>query len=529
LTRAKVNSIFWQPLDNKERRLTTTRGTPALPTVEALAGDLPLGRRIANYFRERIVSGEYPPGCRLPTVRTVAERLGTTAETVAAAYRLLSRQGLLRTRAGAGTFVQQGAPPGAGSAMAAGPSGEAGRKRLPLVPTLTTPSFHETYRRLLQTDRGLSFAGFGRYVAAPELAPTGIDRLLRAHVRQGVSQALQIGPPEGDPGLRTLVTGLAGVDTVVNPKQVLVTNGAQEALSLAFRALVAPGDAVAVESPTYLGALETLATLGARVIGIPMHPDGLDLAELETVIARSAPRVLYTMPSFQNPTGYTMSHAKRRRLLLLARRHGIVVIEDAAAADLAYDGPPPPALLAHGGDGAVVHVGSFSKTLLSGIRVGYLIAPEGLVEPLLRLKYVTNVHTPLLPQRLVYGLVSGQRHARHLRRVRAEYRARRDAMVDALGREVGGVATWVTPAGGFSVWVTLPRDVDAAELFRLAIDRGVSFVPGAVFFPSDLRHNTLRLCFSVLAPAAIARGVRLLAEAVTELLGRRTRHVPFTP
>jgi 2-aminoadipate transaminase len=218
-----------------------------------------------------------------------------------------------------------------------------------------------------------------------------------------------------------------------------------------------------------------------------------------------------------------MSLARRRRLLALARRHELVVVEDVAAAALACDAPPPPSLLELGGDAVVVQVGSFSKTLLSGVRVGYLIAPDELREPLLRLKYVTNVHTPLLLQRLVYGLLSGQRYGRHLRAVRPVYRARRDALLEALARELGGGAAWTAPAGGLGVWVSLPREVDAAELFRLAIDRGVSFVPGAVFFAGDLEHNTLRLCFSTLPPAAIARGIRLLADALAELRGRGAR------
>jgi 2-aminoadipate transaminase len=197
-----------------------------------------------------------------------------------------------------------------------------------------------------------------------------------------------------------------------------------------------------------------------------------------------------------------------------------VVVEDAAAAELHYDGPPPPPLLALDRDGLVVHVGTFSKTLFSGIRLGYVVARGGLLEPLLRLKYVTNVHVPLLLQRLGQAFLAGRRWRSHLARVRPAYRARRDAMLSALARELGGHVAWTAPGGGFSLWLTLPPDLDAADLFRLAFERGVSFVPGPVFFPEAVQHHTLRLCFSSVAPDQIGRGIAALADAFREAAGR---------
>ena len=307
------------------------------PASESLS----LARRIANHFRSGIVEGQYRVGARLPTVRSVAAQVGTTAETVAAAYRILSEQGLVRARAGIGTVVL--AQDGAESvpALASLATG-----RLPIVAPLVMPSFHETYRRLLHLDREAASGGFASYTPALELYPREAERLLRAALRRDGPRLFQMGAPEGDPALRSaLAERLAVSGSAVSDKRVVVTNGGQEGLALVFRALAGPGDTVVVESPTYLGALDALATAGVRVVGVPVGPEGPDPDELASVAARTRARVFYTMPSFHNPTGQTMSLARRRRLLAVARRHDLVIVEDAAASDLYWGAAPPPSLL----------------------------------------------------------------------------------------------------------------------------------------------------------------------------------------
>jgi DNA-binding transcriptional MocR family regulator len=334
---------------------------------------------------------------------------------------------------------------------------------------------------------------------------------------------MELGAPEGDAGLRAVVKAMVDPNAR-GLREVVITNGAQEGLALVFRALVGPGDAAIVENPTYLGALELLTSIGAEIHGVEMRPDGPDLDALQQAFARTKPKLFYTMPSSHNPTGYTMSARNRRRLLALAYRYDCHIVEDAANARIVYDRSAPPPLVDLDERGVVVHVGSFSKTLFSGVRTGYVLARTDLLPFLVRLKWITNLHTPLLQQRLVHQLLVGQRYSRHLRLVTQSCRVRRDAMLRALARDLTGHARWTAPDGGFGIWVSLLGDVDAAEFFQRAIARGVSFIPGAVFFTSDVRHNTLRLCFAASTPTVISRGVKLLRQALVDLkeTGHRT-------
>jgi GntR family transcriptional regulator / MocR family aminotransferase len=472
-----------------------------------------VGHRVRDYFRERIRVGEYPVGTRLPTVRYVAQRIGTTPQTVAAAYRLLSTEGLVRTRAGAGTTVL--GSPERTAERGATPS----PLHIPLSPPLTTPSYHDAYRRLLQLDREASRAAFAAYVLPPDLVPDSAGSVMRTIWRRDGRRLLEVGPPEGDPGFRAAVKAILESESPISSSHsITITNGAQEGLALIFRAIVGPGDTVLVENPGYLGALELLASVGARVLGVPMRPDGPDLDVLEEMAVRLKPRLFYTMPSCQNPTGYTMSIGNRRRLLALARRYEFLIVEDAATAAVSYTSALPASLLALDQGGSAIRVGSFSKTLFPGIRVGYVVGPRELQEPLVRLKWVTNLHTPLLNQRLVQEMLVARRYVRHVRAVRDTCRARRDTMLRAIARELHGRVTWTVPDGGFSVWLSLAEDVDATALYRLAIARGVSFVPGAVFFASNARHNTFRLCFAATPPDVIERGIGILGEALHDLL-----------
>jgi DNA-binding transcriptional MocR family regulator len=314
-----------------------------------------------------------------------------------------------------------------------------------------------------------------------------------------------------------------------------VTSGCQQGIDLAAKVFVGTGDAVLVEQPSFLGALEAFRARGARVIGVPIEADGLRVEALPALIQRHRPKLLYCMPTYQNPTGRSLSAEKRRHLLRLAAGHDLPLVEDDSAGffPLEPDEPAPPSLKADDQAGSVIHLGTFSKLIAAGLRLGWLVASPPVFEKLVAAKYASDLSSDALLQRALHRLLVQGVLARHLDHARAEYRRRRDSLVDEL-RRAGTLppgATFDVPRGGFNLWLELPPAGPAStDLYLEAIRRGVAFVPGPFFFAAGGSATAtpaargLRLCYSALGAAQIARGVRLLGEALRAL--RRASNAP---
>ena len=333
-------------------------------------------------------------------------------------------------------------------------------------------------------------------------------RVLRDHPRE----ALQYASSEGFAPLREWVAAHMGAQgVVVDASQVLITSGSQQGLDLVGKVLIDAGSTVAVESPTYLGALQAFAPYEPEVVAVPCDDDG-PLPEA-LGIAKGA-RFLYAIPNFQNPSGRCMSEVRRTALINAARAIGLPMVEDNPYGELWYDAPPPPPLSACWREGTV-YLGSFSKVLAPGLRLGYVIAPPELMPKLLQAKQAADLHTPGFNQRVVYEVIRDGFLDQHVPMIRARYKAQRDAMRTALEAHMPPGCTWRVPVGGMFFWVELPEGVDATALLPKAVDLGMAFVPGAAFFASEPQANTLRLSFVTAAPAQIERGVALLAKALT--------------
>jgi 2-aminoadipate transaminase len=273
---------------------------------------------------------------------------------------------------------------------------------------------------------------------------------------------------------------------------------------------------VLVETPTYLGALQAFAPMEPEIVGVESDDDGISLQDLER--KATGARFLYLLPNFQNPTGRTMSEARRAALSHLAARIGVPIIEDNPYGDLWFDQPPPAPLTARNPDGCI-YLGSFSKVLAPGLRLGFLVAPAALYPKLLQAKQAADLHSPSFNQRMAAKVVEGDFLARHVPRIRALYRSQRDAMLAALEREMRGLGVeWNSPEGGMFLWARLPKGMNAVELLPRAVQRGVAFVPGAAFYaggdddPEALR--TLRLSFVTASVAQIDTGMAALAAAI---------------
>jgi 2-aminoadipate transaminase len=328
-------------------------------------------------------------------------------------------------------------------------------------------------------------------------------------------EALQYAASEGFGPLREWIAGsLQSQGIAVDAGRVLITTGSQQGLDLVGKVLIDPGSSVAVESPTYLGALQAFAPYEADFVALDGDEQGPTADALDA--ARGA-RFVYLLPNFQNPTGRCIGAARRLALVARAAELGLPIVEDNPYGELWFDAPPPPPLSAAAGDGAV-YLGSFSKVLAPGLRLGYVVAPKALYPKLLQAKQAADLHTPGFNQRIVHEVIRDGFLARHVPTVQARYKAQRDAMRAALERHLPAGCRWAVPAGGMFFWVELPAGLDATALLPVAVQAGVAYVPGAAFYASAPRQDTLRLSFVTVAPELIERGVAALAGVLRAAL-----------
>jgi 2-aminoadipate transaminase len=363
----------------------------------------------------------------------------------------------------------------------------------------------------------ISFAGG---LPSPATFPVAqLQQACNEILRTEPAAALQYGPTEGVLALREWIarhhserSGLSiGVD------QVLVTTGSQQGLDLLSKVLLDVDSTLLVETPTYLGALQAFSLSEPRYRSVDSDESGLVPEALSDELCSGA-RFLYCLPNFQNPTGRRLPLERRRQLIEVGKRTGLLIIEDDPYGELYYQGTPLPSLLSMHPEG-VVHLGSFSKVLAPGLRVGYLIAPSVLHRKLVQAKQAADLHTPSFTQRMVYTTIKDGFLESHLPQVRALYASQCAAMLEALQRHFPPSVHWNRPEGGMFIWVQLPTHIDSAELLQAAIEQHVAFVPGTPFYANEAQPNTLRLSFVTVPPAKIEAGIARLGA----LLAARVR------
>ncbi len=330
--------------------------------------------------------------------------------------------------------------------------------------------------------------------------------------------SLQYAASEGYGPLREWVA--ESLPWAVDPAQVLITTGSQQGLDLVAKILIDPASRVLVETPTYLGALQAFTPMEPEFVSVASDAEGIDVDDL----ARKAhgARFLYVLPNFQNPTGRTMSESRRAALCDLAAQLGLPLLEDNPYGDLWFDQPPPAPLTARNSDGCL-YMGSFSKTLAPGLRLGFLVAPKALYPKLLQAKQAADLHTPSFNQRVAAQVLAGDFMAGHVPKIRALYKAQRDAMLAALARYMPPQVTWNEPDGGMFLWVQLPTHLNAAHLLPAAVERNVAFVPGAPFYSGEPQLHTLRLSFVTATVEQINVGIAALGGVVEQALAAQAR------
>jgi 2-aminoadipate transaminase len=324
--------------------------------------------------------------------------------------------------------------------------------------------------------------------------------------------ALQYGPSDGYAPLRAWVADSLSTDGVrILPEQVLMLSGSQQGLDLLGKVLINEGDRVLVETPSYLGALQAFSVYRPQFVSVATDDDGLIPADLAD--AGQGSRLLYSLPNFQNPTGRSMTLARRIALVETCARLGVPLIEDDPYGALSYNGEPLPKLLTMN-PGGVIYMGSFSKVLTPGIRLGYVVAPLPLIRKLEQAKQATDLHTAQITQMVVHEVVKDGFLNDHIPTIRKLYASQCQVMLDALAEFFPAGATWTRPQGGMFIWVNLPAHIDSMQLLEEAVAHNVAFVPGAPFYANNPASNTLRLSFVTVPPEKIREGVATLGRLI---------------
>lgn len=473
--------------------------------------------QIVDALRHKIDTGQLAPYTRLPSSRQLAQELNVNRITIVNAYAELEAEGLIKSHVGRGTFVAEVPTPLPGEKQAT-------PWRLP-IEALPRHDWSPNLmmREMMRLARHPEVISFAGGMAANDFLPVvEFRQALNEVLRRDGAEALQYGDSIGYYPLRqTIAQYLNQQNISVRADDILITGGCQQAMDLVLRILRREGDTVLVENPSYLGLLDIITSHHMTPIGVPIDEYGVQVDKLEALVLRYRPQLLYVVPTFQNPTGTTMSLARRQALLAVAHKYNLPVLEDNIYHELYFNTPPPPALIGldESPSNLVFHASSYSKMLIPGLRLGYLITPPSLQERVIGLKQAADIASSSLNQRALNVYLQAGHLEAHLEKIRAAYQERCEVMLEAAERYFPKTACWQMPTGGLYLWVHMdPDGPRATDLYLKALNYGVAFAIGSVFFAHNPSLHTMRLNYAACAPAEIEEGMRRLGKAWRELL-----------
>ena len=450
----------------------------------------PVYLQICDRFSSLIKTKILQPGERLPSIRSLAEILQVSKLTVVEAYNVLEKDGLIHARKRAGYFVSKLTIPSLKPELK-----KFAQAQDEIILEKEESSFFDLYitelRAQNQEDMINFCSGFPRFSNLENL-----QRIARRALLQLASPLLNYDLPQGQLTLRKQITRmLVQYGLEVFPEDLIITNGSQQGLSLAMHYYVQPGDWVIVETPTYPGAIEILKNLRARIVGVPMTKDGMNLELLEQYLHTYRSKLIYTISTLHNPTGLTTSQTHRQQLLSLAERYECPIVEDNAYEGLNFEpvSYPIKALDRHD---LVTYIGTFSKTLVPSLRVGYMLVTGKHYQPILKQKLLSDLHVSITSQAIISEYLNSGHYHRHINRLLKNHLQSRNAMLQALERYFPQEASWTIPKGGIFLWVHLPDNLPIQEICREAASQKVLFASGSSFFPVQQGYSFMRLNFS---------------------------------
>lgn len=472
----------------------------------------PLYRQIEDHIRQSIESGRLKTGTKLPAIRQMAKDLSVNRITVETAYLHLEADGLIEKRRGSGTFVlpfqsphKQNKKDHSWPLWQFGPLGK------------IKPEFSDFQKEPAYNKNELAPITFAGGIGDPTLFPINdFAKTLQKIIKRDGVASLSYGEPNGYLPLRqTICQILASQGQQVDPDNILITTGSQQAITLTSLLLLKPGDTVITETPTYSGAIDLFKAFHVNVVGIPMDHDGMMVDLVEEKLQKLHPKLIYTIPNFHNPTGINMIGYRRRQLLSLAEKYNVPILEDDYVGDLRYEGCALPSLKSLDRIGQVIYTSTFSKLLMSDIRVGFIISEGPIYNKLVNLKCLNDLATPNLLQRALEAYLSIGRYQSHLRKIIRIYRKRRDFTLSTLKKLFGDNLHSHSPKGGFSIWITIQKQIDPGLLQKATRNTGVYI--GKLFQMERKPHYyQFRLNFACLPEEEIKEGVERLHQAIND-------------
>jgi DNA-binding transcriptional MocR family regulator len=469
---------------------------------------VPLARQIYQAVVDRIQSNLLEEGTRLPSVRILSKQIGVSLMTVVQAYNELEQDGFIERIQGKGTFVQKNKE-----------GGTTDRQESPYDWQLSVPDYlpRAQFSRYYQLSARFEF--FSSTID-PGLLP---NRYLEKEIQRILSQEPRIlstyGDVQGDPVLRTELAGYLRESKIsTTSDEILVTNGTQQGIDLVARTFVGPGDIVFTEAPTYPAAIDVFRWRGATILPVPVDEHGMRVDMLAALCEKYKPKLIYTMPTFQNPTGTVMSAQRRRQLLDIAYETQCLVLEDDPWSEIHFGKQPPPSLKSMDSLGHVIYLKGLSKILAPGCRVGVLAASGTVFHRLVAAKGNTDLGSPMLTQKAVLPLLHSDRMRNHVKKLRIALQLRRDLMIDLLSVHMPKDVNWLIPQGGVNLWLALPMQIDTEDFLGYARNYQITFLPGAACYPIESKHHFLRLSFSYLNEKEIEEGIKELGKATQSFI-----------
>lgn len=481
----------------------------------------PIYLQIRDRISRLIKSGALKSGDRLPSIRSLAETLQVNKLTIIEAYSVLEADGIVSARQGSGYFVNNVSLQSTNLNPTFAPAQNV------VIPKPGKCSFYDTYIPMKQAQAQPGMINFGYGAPRP---PKDITAIARRALRQEDADIFcPYDLPQGQLTLcRQIAQMLVHQGLEVFPEDLIITNGSQQGLSLAMNYYVKPGDWVIVESPTYYGIISILESLGARIIGIPMTAEGMNLELLEQYLDSHRPKLIYTITTFHNPTGLTTTQTHRQELLALAEKYECPILEDNAYEGLNFE-PVPAPIKAIDKNNLVTYLGTFSKTLMPGLRVGYMVVPGNHYQAIIEQKLLYDFHTSSISQTIVSEYLASGHYRRHLNRLRTENLQSRNAMLQALERDFPEEAKWTVPTGGLFLWVQLPDDIPMQTIRKEALTQNVYLVCHTVFFPDQQGYPAMRLAFC-LRQDEIEQGIAIVGKLLKKHIHQgREKAVNYQP